>query len=60
MDKQNEANDLYNQWRKCIDELAGMDNSEPLMCAPIRTEALELGYKYLRKTGRNVALHVVR
>ena len=58
MDK-NKANDIYNQWREHIDELAGMDRSDPLMCAPIRTKALELGYKYLRKTGRNVALHVV-
>lgn len=54
------ANDLYNEWRKFIDELAGMDRTDIEKCATIRTKALEIGHKYSLRTGKNIALHVVK
>lgn len=59
METKSNANDLYNEWRTHIDELAGMDRTDIVKCATIRTKALDLGHKYSLKTGKNIALHVV-
>ena len=56
-DRRKKAQNLYTDWRKLIDELAGMNITDVAGCATIRTKAMEIGHQYSKKTGTNIANH---
>lgn len=52
--------ELYIEWRKCVDVLAVMDVYNVEEGASLRTNAMEIGYKYQRRTGMNIANHTIK
>jgi hypothetical protein len=52
--------ELYIDWRKCVDVLAVMDVYNVEEGAALRTKAMEIGYSYQRRTGMNIANHTIK